>query len=118
MQKVLVYLFIVVVVLSCGGCTTLSTQPQSTPSINIKEQIPRYSFTETKTHIAFMLKDATITPIAKFSEVVFDGRYLGYFDITDTVFLPKFKGSKRIVFLFSDDKGKKLNMHREFILSR
>jgi uncharacterized lipoprotein YmbA len=111
-MKWLFIAILVLLILSCGcGCTTVTQN-----NYNIK-QAAEYSFVESATDIAFTIKPSAIPLKAKYVEVVFDKKYLGYFPVNQTIYLPKFTGSKRMTLIFSTAQSTKIEPKKELTIT-
>ena len=99
-----------VILFSCG-CTTVTQN-----NYNIKDT-PEVFYSESATDISLNLKPTIIPITAKYVEVILNTTYMGYFPVKQTIYLPKFKGSKKITLMFNDAAGKKILPKKEITLT-
>lgn len=97
-----------------SGCATTSEQKLGVGDIHPKA--PLIISEKDSNTLSVLLVEPL--PDSKYVEVIFEDAYLGFFPIQQEVFIPNFKGSKQIDFMFSDSNAENMGIIRSYMVTR
>ncbi len=99
------------------GCNVFHKEP-APPHIEnpVEEPVTSEPFSlEHRTKkIAIRFNSSTLPEQTAFLEIIYDGKYEGYFSTADTIFLPREAGRRQLQVVLSDGNGDKIGEPRYY----